>query len=148
MAHPVDPSHWLYRFAPRDWIQASLGELAQARGAYAQRNGRAGLAGCRRAAGVALNGALAAAETPDARWGRSYMDHLTGLVDDAESPEAVRDAARLLLATPLPGGAVVALRTAQTDTRCLEAAETIMAHALALVLRREAPPETDETADS
>jgi len=137
VTHPIDPSHWLYRFAPRDWIRAAVGELDQARAAYDRRNGRAGLAGCRRAAGVALNGALAAQEAPDPRWGRTYMEHLAALVDDAESPEAVREAARTLLATPLPGGEIVALRTAQTDARCLEAAQTVMAHALALVLRRE-----------
>lgn len=137
MRHPIDPGHWLYRFTPRAWIHAALGELEQARAAYARHNGRAGLAGCRRAAGVALNGVLAACDTADPRWGRTYMEHLAALVDDPESPEAVREAARTLLATPLPGGAIVALRTAQLDARCLESAQTVMAHALALVLRSE-----------
>lgn len=140
MPHPVDPSHWLYRFTPREWIQASLGELAQARGAYAQRNPRAGLAGCRRAAGVALNGALAAMEVPEGRWGRTYMEHLEALAADEAAPEAVREAARALCTTPLPGGPVVALRTAQSDARSLEAAQTVMAHALALVLRYDPDP--------
>jgi hypothetical protein len=135
--HPRDTEHWLYRFTPREWVRASLGELEQARSAYTRRNARAGLAGCRRAAGVALNGLLALAESPDARYGRSYMDHLQGLANDTDAPEAAREAARHLLQTPLPGGDVVALRTATVNTRDLDAAETVMAHAYALVVRSE-----------
>lgn len=52
-------------------------------------------------------------------------------------PEEVRAAARVLRQTPLPGGEIVALRTASTDARALDAAETIMAHAYAEVLRAE-----------
>ena len=136
--HPHDPDHWLYRFTPREWVRASLGELEQARSAYTRRNARAGLAGCRRAAGVALNGLLAIADTPDARYGRSYMDHLQGLANDADAPEAAREAAKLLLQTPLPGGEIVALRTSSGDARLLDAAETVMAHAYAMVLKRDA----------
>lgn len=134
---PRDLEHWLYRYAPREWLRAALGELEQARRAYAARNGRAGLAGCRRAAGVALNGWLASLEAPPEAYGRSYMDHLAALADDAEAPEPVRAAARALRQTPLPGGEIVALRTAATDARALDAAETIMAHAYAGVLRAE-----------
>lgn len=137
MPRPVDPEHWLYRFTPREWIRASLGELDQAKKAYARHNGRAGLAGCRRAAGVALNGLLAALDDYPERYGRSYMDHLAALSEEADAPEAVRLAARTLRQTPLPGGEVVALRTASGDARVLEAAETVMAHAYAAVLRAE-----------
>ncbi|MBL8600665.1 MAG: hypothetical protein JNK72_01950 [Myxococcales bacterium] len=129
---------WLTRFSPDEWIRAALGELSQARNAYARRNGRAGLAGCRRAAGVALNGliaSLAPAQRP--AWGRSYMEHLSALAADPESPPAVREAARQLLETPLPGGAVVALRTPRSDEALVDAAETVMAHSLAAVLRAE-----------
>lgn len=132
-----DPEHWLYRYAPREWLRASIHEIKQARGSYAQRNPRAGLAGCRRAAGVALNGMLATAEPPDARYGRTYMDHLGALRDDPSVPEAAREAARLLLQTPLPGGEIVALRTSSSDERALDAAETVMAHAYVMVLRAE-----------
>ncbi len=132
-----DPDHWLYRFTPREWLRASLGELDQARAAFARRNGRAGLAGCRRAAGVALNALLALGDAPDARYGRSYMDHLTALADEVDAPEAVQEAARVLLQTPLPGGEVVALRTASSDARLLDAAETVMAHAYAKVVKAE-----------
>jgi HEPN domain-containing protein len=132
-----DPAHWLHRFTAREWIRASLGELDAAKRAYDARNARAGLAGARRAAGVALNGLLAA--TPDAPegWGRSYMDHLTFLAADADAPQEARDAATRLLQTPLPGGEVVALRTAKRDAAVLDAAETVMAHAYAVVVRAE-----------
>ena len=132
-----DPAHWLYRFTPREWLRAALGELAQAKRAYASRNGRAGLAGCRRAAGVALNGWLATLDAPRESYGRSYMEHLAALADDTGAPDEARVAARLLRQTPLPGGEIVALRTAMTDARALEAAETIMAHAYAEVVRAE-----------
>ncbi len=129
---------WLRRFTPREWVRASLAELDQARRAYETRNGRAGLAGCRRAAGVALNGALSTQPSPDPAYGRTYMDHLAGLSADVTAPEAAREAARLLLQTPLPGGEVVALRTATGDARALDAAETVMAHAYAVVVKAEA----------
>ncbi len=135
--HGIDAEHWLYRHAPREWLRASLGELEQAKRAYAAHNGRAGLAGCRRAAGVALNGWLATFESIPLAYGRSYMDHLAALTDDASAPEAVHAAALVLRQTPLPGGEIVALRTATTDARALDAAETIMAHAYAGVLRAE-----------
>ena len=131
-----DPEHWLYRFTPREWVRASLAELDRAKDAFTRKNGRAGLAGCRRAAGVALNGFLALADVPEPRYGRSYMDHLTALSAEADAPEAVREAARLLLQTPLPGGDIVALRTVSGDARLLDAAETVMAHVYALVVKR------------
>lgn len=133
-----DANHWLHRFTPREWLRAAMGELEQARAAYARHNGRAGLAGCRRAAGVALNGLLAATPDHDPGWGRSYMDHLAHLANADGVPAEVREAAQLLVATPLPGGEVVALRTARTDARLLDAAETLMAHAYTAVVRAEA----------
>lgn len=136
MADETD-NDWLRRFTPREWLRASMSELDQAKRAYETRNGRAGLAGCRRAAGVALNGALATQSPPDAAYGRTYMDHLTGLATDATAPTQAREAARLLLQTPLPGGEVVALRTATSDARALDAAETVMAHAYAVVVKAE-----------
>jgi hypothetical protein len=140
--HPTDPAHWLYRLAPREWIRAALGELARAEGAFAARDRRAGMAGCRRAAGMALNGALAATESPDPRYGRTYMDHLLALSEDAAAPEGAQQAARSLVQTPLPGGQIVLLRTRHTEEALLESARTVMAHAMALVLRAEsAPPE-------
>ena len=110
-----------------------MGELRRAEDAYAKKNGRAGLAGARRAAGMALNGVLIV--MPCEAWGRSYMDHLLALKTDALSPPRVQAAAKLLVDTPLPGGELVALRTGNADHRVLEATRDIVAHALALVRR-------------
>lgn len=138
MAFVRDASHWLFKLSPDEWVRAAMGELRRAEEAYAKKNGRAGLAGARRAAGMALNGALILA--PNDRWGRSYMDHLLALKADAEVPEAVREAAATLVDTPLPGGELVALRTANADTNVLEAARDILAHAYAVVKKGETPP--------
>jgi hypothetical protein len=140
---PQDPAHWLYRFTPREWIRAAIGELSRAEAAFAQRNRRGGLAGCRRAGGMAVNGMLALGEPPDPRFGRSYMEHLIALQQDERAPEAVRDAARTLVQTPLPGGEIVVLRTVGTDARLVEAARTVMAHALAVVMRSEPLPDEE-----
>ncbi len=139
----IDPAHWLYRYTPRQWLRASLSELAQARAAFGHHAGKGGLAGCRRAAGVALNGLLATQDSPDASYGRTYMDHLAGLAGDTTAPAVARDAARALLTVPPPGGKVVALRTPVSDARMLEAAETVMAHAYALVQRVPPAPEDE-----
>ena len=130
-----DPDHWLRKLTAREWVQAGLGELRRAADAYRMRQPRAGHAGARRAAGMALNGALRVA--PDERWGRSYMEHLVAVSRAEDVPDEVRAAAALLLAAPAPGGAMVALRTASGDERLLEAARTVMAHALAVVVRAE-----------
>ena len=134
MTFSRDPNHWLLKFSPEEWIRAATGELRQAEAAYAAKNGRAGLAGARRAAGMALNGALIIA--PNDAWGRSYMDHLLALKTDANA--RVADAARMLIDTPLPGGELVALRTSNADERVLEAARDLIAHAYAIVKRAEA----------
>jgi hypothetical protein len=147
-----DPEHWLFRLTPDEWIAAALAELRRAEDAYKTSDVRAGHAGARRAAGMALNGALIV--EPDERWGRSYMDHLNALGRPPAAapqgppegqqlggaaalpvPEAVREAARLLLETPGPGGGVISLRSRAGDERFLEAARTIMAHAYAVVAR-------------
>lgn len=148
--HPRDANHWLYRLAPREWISSSLGELSRAQSALRDGDRRGGLAACRRAAGMALNGALAAPSEMDERFGRSYMDHLLFLRSaptEMRVPDEVREAASVLLDTPLPAGGVelVALRTRKGDERLIEAARTVMAHALALVLRHE--PASDATPD-
>jgi hypothetical protein len=137
MAHAKDPQHWLYRFTPREWIQAALAELGRAEVAFENKDRKGALACCRRAAGMAINGALAAADATDERYGRSYMDHLIALANDERAPQAVRDAAKLLVDTPLPGSTVVMLRTAGTDERLVDAARDVMAHAYAMVMRSE-----------
>jgi hypothetical protein len=53
-----DESHWLFKLSPDEWIRAAMGEVRRAEEAYAQKNVRAGLAGAKRGAGMALNAAL------------------------------------------------------------------------------------------
>jgi hypothetical protein len=128
-----DPSHWLACRSPAEWVRAGLAELGRAKAAYAAHDGRAALTSARRAAGMALNGALLIEPAP--AWGRTYMEHLGAVAVDASLPRDVSDAARLLLETPPPGGAVILLRSPASDERILEAARTVMAHAYARIVR-------------
>ncbi len=131
MALEKDPSHWLRRLSPSEWISASLGELRRAEEAYGRGDARAGLAGCKRAAGMALNGVLLV--EPNDAWGRSYVDHVVALEKDETVPERVRVACTLLLETLAPGSDVIGLRSKAGDTKVIEAARDVMAHAYAQV---------------
>jgi HEPN domain-containing protein len=127
-----DESHWLFKLSPDEWIRAAMGELRRAEAAYAQKNPRAGLAGAKRAAGMALNGALIV--EPNDAWGRSYVDHVTALAREGGVPERVREAATILHdAHPPAAGGLVALRTPTADERILDAARDVVAHAYAVV---------------
>jgi len=130
-----DAEHWLYRFSPAEWVRAALGEVRRAEAAYGGHNAAAGLASCRRAAGMALNAALIA--EPRDGWGRSYVDHLQGLARDATAPAAVRSACKVLLETSPPGRQIIQLGSRRTHDKILEAAKDVMAHAYAVVKRNE-----------
>jgi hypothetical protein len=135
-----DPGHWLLRFSPDEWIRAALGELARAERAWAQHgDARSGAAGVKRAAGMALNGALIV--EPDTQWGRTYVEHLEALAIDARVPEAVRAASRRVLdaGAPLPSR-LVSLRTPRTHEAVVDAARDVIAHAWAVVKRHETAP--------
>jgi HEPN domain-containing protein len=122
---------WLTRLAPEDWIRQGLTELSRAEARIATHDRTAGVLGLRRAAGMALNGALAVRWRP---WGRTYIDHLRAIADDVEAPEAVRAAAKLLNDVPLERQPdVVRLTPPSESARWLEAAKTVMAHAYAVV---------------
>jgi hypothetical protein len=145
MAFVREKDHWLFRFSPQEWVFAGLGEVKRAEGAYARGDSRGGLAGARRAAGMALNGVLVLDTKVRATWGRTYMEHLTALRADASAPEAVRRAAGTLLDTPPPGQSLIVLRTKATSSHVVEAARDVIAHAYALVARA-APEHTEEEA--
>ena len=136
MTFQKDESHWLFKLSPEEWIRAGLGEVRRAEQAYAQKNVRAGLAGAKRGAGMALNAALIV--EPNDAWGRSYVDHVAAVARDGAVPERVREAAKILheAQPPQPGG-LVALRTATGEERILEAARDVIAHAYAVVKRHE-----------
>jgi hypothetical protein len=124
---------WLRKFSPDEWISASMTELRQAEAAFARGDAQAGIVGCKRAAGMALNGALIV--EPNAAWGRTYVEHVTALAKQADVPEAVRAACSALLEARPPGGGLLTLRSKAGDERVLEAARDVMAHAYAVVKR-------------
>jgi hypothetical protein len=131
-----DPADWLRKLTPDEWIHAGLGELKRAEQAYAAGNARGGVAGVKRAAGMALNAALIV--EPDASWGRAYVEHVAALARDPVAPEAVRSACRKVLGAAPPGHQVVVLRTPRAYEEVLEAARDVIAHAWAVVRRNEA----------
>jgi len=133
-----DPGHWLRKFSPEEWIQAGLKELARAREALSSHDRPRASASLKRAAGMALNGALLV--VPRSEWGRSYAEHLQALSRDEAAPVEVREAAGLLL--DLPGaGELIPLATERHNERLVEAARTVMAHAYALVYGSTGKPD-------
>lgn len=130
-----DPADWLRKYSPTEWIRVALAELGRAEEAYKANNAVGGLAGCKRAAGMALNGALIL--EPNAAWGRSYVDHVMALAEEASAPAPVREACKVLLETHAPGHDVLTLRSRRSDERVIEAAKDVMAHAYAVVKRHE-----------
>lgn len=126
-----DTAHWLFKLSPDEWINAALGEFKRAEEAYKRKDIRGGLAGCKRAAGMALNGVLIL--HPNEGWGRTYVEHVEALAVDASAPEAVRNSAKTIVEAMPPSGNLVCLRTKSTDDKVLEATKDVMAHAYALV---------------
>lgn len=132
-----DPTHWLRRHSPDEWIRASLGELSRAERAWTGGNSRAGAVGLKRAAGMALNAALIA--EPDPAYGRTYVEHLEALAVDSRVPEAVRVASRRVLDAQGPAIDVIRLRTPRDHAASVDAARDVIAHAWAVAKRNEAP---------
>ena len=134
-----DEKHWLFKLSPDEWIRAGQSDLRRAEEAYRANNPRAGLASAKRAAGMALNGALIV--EPDEQWGRSYVDHLMAASRDARVPERVRAACRALTEPNSPSAErLITLRTSSHEHRILEAARDVIAHAYAIVKRHEPHP--------
>jgi hypothetical protein len=123
-----DPDHWLHRLSADEWLHAADNELTRARAALRMKQQRMGVAGARRAAGMAWNAVLVVAE--DEHYGRSYMDHLKALADDATVPEPIRLAARSLVDAPLE---VKLVQLGAGDTRLADAAAAIVEHARARI---------------
>ena len=130
-----DPSDWLRRYSPDEWIRAALAELSRAELAWARGDARSGAAGVKRAAGMALNAALIV--EPEPSWGRTYVEHVQALAGDARVPQAVRDACRAVLEAKAPSGDVVHLRTPRAHVAVIEAAKDVVAHAFAVVRRHD-----------
>jgi HEPN domain-containing protein len=135
MGYERDPTHWLRKLTPEEWIKASLTELRQAEARVKANDLSAGLAGCKRAAGMALNGALLV--EPNESWGRSFVDHVAALSRDESVPERVREACTELVTMRPPGADILRLRSPRSDEKLLDAARDVMAHAYAVVKRHE-----------
>ena len=129
----TDPNHWLFRFTSEEWLRAADNELRRAEEALGSKQHRPGVAGARRAAGMAWNAVLVT--TPDDRYGRSYMEHVVALADapddDPAIPTELRAAARLLRETPAAQPALITI--GKPDMSTAEAAERIVEYARGLV---------------
>jgi hypothetical protein len=134
-----DPGHWLRKLSPDEWIRAGLAEVRRAEAAYSRGDLRGGAAGVKRAAGMALNGALLV--EPKEEWGRTYVEHVAALAADETQPALVRSACRAVLDAGAPTGDVVNLRTPRSLETVLEAAKDVIAHAWAVVKRHEPLPD-------
>lgn len=126
-----DPRDWLRRLSPEEWLRSSLNELRRAEDAVKARDAAALAAGVKRAAGMALNGALLA--HPEEGWGRTYVEHLAAIAADDAVPAPAREAARRVLDARPPSGALLSLRSRGHDERLIDDARTVMAHAYAVV---------------
>jgi hypothetical protein len=128
-----DPSHWLHRLTPAEWLDAAETEVALALEALGRRAVRPGVTHARRAAGMAWNAVLAAAiddadaDALVARFGRSYMEHVSALAAATDVPEDVRAAAQFLRDTPPAPPALITL--GKPDLRAVDAARAVFAHA-------------------
>jgi HEPN domain-containing protein len=128
---PVEAPEWLARLTPEAWIRQGLAELSRAQQLLAARDRGAALLSLRRAAGMALNGAL---RVRWKEWGRTYVEHVRAVAVDGDAPEAVRAAARLLTSVELPREPnVVRLTPPSESAQWVEATKTLMAHAYAIV---------------
>jgi HEPN domain-containing protein len=108
-----DPHHWLHRLDEAEWLAAAEVELGHAAAALDRRAVRPAVVHARRAAGMALNALLCREERP--AWGRSYMEHVTALCEDATVSEEVRAAARQLRDTPAAPPSLVKLGAPDRD---------------------------------
>lgn len=118
----TEGNDWLTRFTGEQWMKAATLELRECLQALRAKRRRHGLANARRGAGMALNAVLLS--HPDPSWGRSYVDHLRALSDDAAVPEVVRDSARELVEASPEGPALIRLGGA--DESLAAAAATII----------------------
>jgi hypothetical protein len=138
---PRDPAHWLLRLTSAEWLAAAETELLHAEAALTRRAARAGVTHARRAAGMAWNAVMATAADPDgpqnARYGRSYMDHVVALVSQDDAPAEVRAAAERLRDTaPRPPELVT---IGKPDLAPLEAARAIVAYAAVRSAKTDSP---------
>ncbi len=130
-----DANDWLHRLSTDEWLAAAATELAHAQATLERRAYRPAVTHARRAAGMALNAVLTLRPRP--AWGRSYMEHVAALADDADVPAPMRAAADRLRATPAAPPELV--RLGAPDATALDAARSIIAWARAEVASLRGP---------
>lgn len=131
--------HWLYRLSPAQWLAAADNELLASQQAFLVKQHRTAVTHARRAAGMALNAVLALQF--DERYGRSYMDHLKALSQDAAVSAELRDAATRLLSLPIQSQLVTL--GPRGDAKQAEPAALILGYArqqLAIAVAKAEPP--------
>ena len=122
---------WLVRFSAPEWLRQGMAELSRAERLLKAHDRTAGVLALRRAAGMALNGALSVAWRA---WGRTYVEHVRAIATDEGVPAAVRSAAALLNDVQLEREPnIVRLTPPSESARWVDAAKTVMAHAYAIV---------------
>jgi HEPN domain-containing protein len=121
----ADPAHWLYRLTADEWLAAAATEIAHAEAALTRRAPRPGVTHARRAAGMAWNAVLT--RHPDESAGRSYMEHVVALSNNASVPDQIRAAAQRLRETPARQPELVTL--GKPDLGPAHDARTILEHA-------------------
>ena len=122
---------WLLRHSSAEWLELAMQELARAEDGFRQRNSQGGSVACKRAAGMALNGALRV--VPNEGWGRTYVEHLVGLSRESNIPDQVVVAATRLLQGDSGSIGLITLWTRNQADQLLDACRTVMAHAYAVV---------------
>ncbi len=125
MSEP-DPRADLRRRAADERIRDALVELKQAKDHHARGASAAGLTSAKRAAGIALEGALLVA--PNRAWGRSHLEHLAALAYDRSTAKGVSRACHALL------------RASGCDLEVLDRAFDVVAHAWFVVHRDDPVP--------
>ncbi len=127
-----DPNHWLHRLSAEEWLRAAANELERATEALSGKHHRMGVAGARRAAGMAWNAVLTKTNSPDDlnQYGRSYMEHLKALGSDPSAPAEVKAAALALVSAPLE---LQLIPLGKGDATLAGHAECILRHAQGLI---------------
>lgn len=134
--------HWLLRLDAAAWLAAAQREVELGDDADGFR--RRQVTHARRAGGMALNALLhaeyeggAALPVVEAKWGRSYIDHLRAVAGDESCDPALRKACETLTAVPVVAQAaptLIRLRQDETPGRKAVAAAQELLRLVSLLL--------------
>lgn len=133
---PADDREALKRRAADERIHDALVELKQAKEHHGRGASAAALTSAKRAAGIALEGALLVA--PNRAWGRSHLEHIAAIAYDRSVAPGVSRACHVLL------------RANGCDYEVLDRAFDVVAHAWFVIHRNDPmpPPPPDEISEA